>query len=215
MVTKEAYHELLISRLLPAIVDKWQWTDQLSRKIWIQQDGAKSHISADDDEFKEALIDQNINAGLYTQAANSPDVNLLDLGFFQAIQSFNDAAPNNEEQLIQSVHDAYNDYPQKRLNHTWLTLQSVFNQIILCNGYNNYNIEHLSKEKLEQTGQLLNVLDVVDEVNAFDQLSIPHNPDNDMDETNLTNPFGHENTNDTNEITNDMNDDTMHTQNPS
>ena len=56
--------------------------DWLSRKIWIQQDGAKSHISADDDEFKEALIDQNINAELYTQAENSPDVNLLDLGFF-------------------------------------------------------------------------------------------------------------------------------------
>ena len=88
-----------------------------------------------------------------------------------------------------------------------MTLQSVFNQI-LCNGDNDYNIEHLSKEKLEQTGQLPNVLDVVDEANAFDQISIPHNPDNDMDETNLTNPFEHENTN-------DMNDDTMHTQNPS
>ena len=54
----------------------------LTRKIWIQQDGAKSHINTDDNEFKEALQDQEINAGLYTQAANSPDVNLLDLGFF-------------------------------------------------------------------------------------------------------------------------------------
>ena len=55
----------------------------LLRKILIQQDGAKCHISADDDEFNEVLIDQNINAELYTQAANSPDVNLLDLGFFE------------------------------------------------------------------------------------------------------------------------------------
>ena len=82
VVTKEVYHELLISKLLPAIVEKWPQTDQLLRKIWIQQDGAKSHISADDNEFKEALNDQDINAELYTQAANSPDVNLLDLGFF-------------------------------------------------------------------------------------------------------------------------------------
>ena len=86
-----------------------------------------------------------------------------------------------------------------------MTLQSAFNQIILCNGDNNYNIKHLSKEKLKQTGQLPNVLDVVDEANAFDQFYIPHNPDNDMDETN---PFEHENTN-------DMNNDTMHTQKPS
>ena len=67
------------------------------------------------------------------------------------------------------------------------------------NGDNDYNIKHLSKEKLERTGQLPNVLDVVDEANAFDQLHIPHNPDNDMDETdmetNQTNPFEHENTN--------------------
>ena len=57
-----------------------------------------------------------------------------------------------------------------------------------------------------------NVLDVVDKANAFDQLYIPHYPDNDMDETgmgtNQTNPFEHENTK-------DMNDDTTHTQNPS
>ena len=99
VVTKEVYHELLISGLLPAIVEKWPRTDRLSRKIWIQQDGAKSHISTDDDEFKEALIDQNINVELCTQAANSPDVNLLDLGFFQAIQSFNDAAPEKQRTI--------------------------------------------------------------------------------------------------------------------
>ena len=183
--------------------------DRLLRKIWIQQDGTKSHISTDDNEFKEALNTQEINAGLYTQAANSPDVNLLDLGFFQAIQSFNDAAPKNKEELIQSVQEAYTNYPRKRLNHTWLTLHSVFNQIILCNGDNNYNIKHLSKEKLERTGQLPNVLDVVDEVSAFDQISIPYTPDTDMDETNLT--FEGEQTNITNESMTDMNQNTMHT----
>ena len=69
--------------------------------------------------------------------------------FFQAIQSFNDFAPKNEEELIQSVQEAYKNYPRKSLNCTWLTLHSVFNQIILCNGDNDYNIEHLSKEKLK------------------------------------------------------------------
>ena len=125
--------------------------DMLWRKIWIQQDGAKSHISTDDNEFKEALNAQEINAGLYTQAANSPDVNLLDLGFFRAIQSFNDMAPKNEEELIQSVQEAYTNYPRKRLNCTWLTLHSVFNQIILCNGDNDYNIKHLQKTRTNRT----------------------------------------------------------------
>ena len=33
LVTKEVYHELLISKLLPAIVEKWPRMDRLSRKI--------------------------------------------------------------------------------------------------------------------------------------------------------------------------------------
>ena len=95
------------------------------------------------------MAEQDINADLYTQAANSPDVNLLNLGFFRAIQSFNDAALKNEEELIHMVSVAYDTYPQVKLNCTWLMLQSVFNQIILNHGDNDYNIEHLVKEKLE------------------------------------------------------------------
>ena len=93
------------------------------------------------------MAEQDINAELYTQAANSPGVNLLDLGFFQAIQSFNDAVPKNEEELIHTVSKAYDSYLQVKLNQTWLTLQSVFNQIILNHGDNDYNIEHLLKEE--------------------------------------------------------------------
>ena len=142
-VTKEVYRELL------AIIEKWPWTDRLSRKIYIQQDSAKSHIGEDDKEFKDTLAEQDIYVELYTQAANSPDVNLLNLGFFSALQSINDAVLKNKEELIQAVSTAYDNYPQVKLNHTWLTLQSVFDQIILYHGDNDYNIEHLSKEKLE------------------------------------------------------------------
>ena len=135
------------------------------------------------------LQDLELDAGLYTQAANSPDVNLLYLGFFQAIQSFNDAAPKNEEELIHSVQDAYTNYPRKRLNWTWLTLHSVFNQIILCNSNNDYNIEHLLKEKLKRTGQLPNVLDVVDEASEFDEIIISNTPNINMEDSNLSTTF--------------------------
>ena len=55
---------------------------QAFKKKFIQQDGAKSHICEDNNEFNDALTEQDINVELNTQAANSPDVNLLDLGFF-------------------------------------------------------------------------------------------------------------------------------------
>ena len=163
MVTKGVYRDLLINKLIPAILDKWPRRDRMSRTIYIQQDGAKNHIREDDEEFNNALMEQEIDAKLYTQTPNSPDVNLLDLGFFRAIQSFNDASPKNEEELIQSVQDAYENYLWHKLNRTWLTLQSCFNQIILHHGDNDYSIEHISKAKLERQGQLPDVLDVVDE----------------------------------------------------
>ena len=162
-VTKDVYRDLLTNKLIPAILGKWPRRDRMSRTIYIQQDGAKNHIHEDDEEFNNALTEQEINTKLYMQTPNSPDVNLLDLGFFQAIQSFNDALPKNKEELIQSVQDAYKNYPQHKLNRTWLTLQSCFNQIILHHGDNDYSIEHISKEKLEWQGQLPDILDVVDD----------------------------------------------------
>ena len=87
--------------------------------------------------------------------------------FFRAIQSLHNAVPRKEEELIQAVCAAYNNYLQHKLNCSWLTLQSCFNQVIIDNGDNAYNIEHISKEKLECNGQLLDVLDVVEEADKI------------------------------------------------
>ena len=162
-VTKVVYRDLLINKLIPAILDKWPRRDRMSRTIYIQQDGAKNHIHEDDKEFNNTLMEEEIDAKLYTQTPNSPDMNLLDLGFFRAFQSFKDASPKNKAELIQSVQDAYENYPWHKLNQTWLTLQSCFNQIILHHGDNDYSIEHISKAKLERQGQLPDILDVVDD----------------------------------------------------
>ena len=97
MVTQQVYQDVLIKKLLPAILQKWPTQDQLSRKVFIQQDAAKTHIRDNDRVFKEALIENGINGELYTQAANSPDMNLQDLGFFRVIQSFNVAVPKMKQ----------------------------------------------------------------------------------------------------------------------
>ena len=109
-------------------------------------------------------MEKGINATLYTQAVNSPDVNLLDLGFFRAIQSFNNTAPKNEEELIEVVSAVYDRYPHHNINQTWLTLQCCFNQIILHHGDNDYNIDHIGKEQLKQNRNLPDVRDVVEDV---------------------------------------------------
>ena len=156
-ITRDVYREYLIQKFLPAVKEKWP---MCNRRIWLQQDGAKSHILEDNVEFKEAVDEIGLNLTVFTQLPNSPDTNILDLGFFRAIQSFNDDRPANEEELIKSVEKAYGEYPYRKLNHVWLTLQSCFNMIIENDSGNDYKIPHMGKESMERRGLLPRVLDI-------------------------------------------------------
>ena len=156
-ITWDAYCEYLIKKFLPAVKEKWPTRNA---RIRLQQDGAKSHILEDDVEFKEAVEEIGLHLTMFMQSPNLPDTNILDLGFFRAIQSFNDECPANEEELIKSVEKAYGEYPYRRLNRVWLALQSCLNMIIENDGGNDYKIPHMGKESLERRGLLPPVLDV-------------------------------------------------------
>ena len=134
-ITQDVYQEYLIQKLLPAIKQRWPMNNG---RIWLQQDGAKSNILEDNDEFKEVVDEIGLNLTVYTQSPNSPDTNILDPGFFRAIQSFNDDCPANEEELIKSVEKAYGEYPLCKFNDVWRTLQSCLNMIIENDGGNDY-----------------------------------------------------------------------------
>jgi hypothetical protein len=60
------------------------------------------------------------------QPAQSPDLNVLDLGFFNSIQSLQDQnTPQTEEELIAEVERAYWSSSPVTLNKTFLTLQFI------------------------------------------------------------------------------------------
>ena len=162
--TRDVYREYLIQKFLPAVKEK---LPTRNGRIQLQQDGAKSHILEDDVEFKEAVDKIGLNLTVFTQLPNSPDTNILDLGFFRAIQSLNNDCPANEEELIKSVEKAYGEYPYRKLNHVWLTLQSCLNKIIENDGGNDYKILHMGKESLQKRGLLPGVLDVTPAATAW------------------------------------------------
>ena len=106
---------------------------------------------------------------------------------FRAIQSFNDAAPKNKEELIEVVSVAYNKYPHHKINQTWLTLQCCFNQITTHHGDNDYNIDHIGKEQLERNGNLLDIMDVVEDAANICNYNLADNDqskNDDMDDEN-------------------------------
>jgi hypothetical protein len=73
----------------------------------------------------------------YTQPANSPDLNILDLGLFNALQaSYYNNAPKTNGEIIQCVcgKDTCREYPLNKIDRLWVTLISIFNCIIECHG---------------------------------------------------------------------------------
>ena len=163
-ITRDVYCEYLIQKFLPVVKERWPMRNE---RIKLQQDGAKSHILEDNMEFKEVVDEIGLNLTVFTQSPNSPDTNILDLGFFRAIQSFNDDCPANKEELIKSVEKIYGEYPMCKLNYVWLTLQSCLNMIIENDGGNDYKIPHMGKESLERRGLLPGVLDVTPAASAW------------------------------------------------
>ena len=179
-ITRDVYCEYLIQKFLPVVKERWP---RNNGRIRLQQDGAKSHILEDDVEFKEAVQQIGLNLTMFTQAPNLPDTNILDLGFFRAIQSFNDDCPDNEEELIKSVEKAYGEYPMRKLNYVWLTLQSCLNKIIEHDGWNDYKIPHMGKESLEKRGLLPEVLHVTPAANAWLNPTMDDDSDQDSDDS--------------------------------
>ena len=85
-ITRDVIRDFVLNKVLPAIRAKWPRED-VSKPIFIQQDNAPSHLKLDDPEFCEAAKQEGYDIRLICQPPNSPDFNILDLGFFWAIQA--------------------------------------------------------------------------------------------------------------------------------
>ncbi|KAJ0013448.1 hypothetical protein Pint_20864 [Pistacia integerrima] len=113
-INKEIYRSYIIEKLLPAIRDKWPRIDAGS-PIFIQQDNAKPHIGLDDEYFQSNATKDGFDIRLIYQPPNSPDMNVLDLGFFNAIQGLQyQQAPNSIDALIEAVQKSYEEQPAKK-----------------------------------------------------------------------------------------------------
>jgi len=153
-VTKDVSRDFIVNKVLPAIKEKWP-TEERGMPIFIQQDNAKTHIDVNDPEFVQAAQADGWDIRLTCQPPNSPDLNVLDLGFFAAIQTlFHKGSPNNVEQIVEMIHKAFQEYPVDRSNRIFLTQQSCMMEIMKHNGGQHYNIPHTKKKTLEMQGDL-------------------------------------------------------------
>ncbi|XP_026459915.1 uncharacterized protein LOC113360643 [Papaver somniferum] len=157
-VDKEVMRCFLIEKLLPAIKKKWPFNN--CKKIFIQQDNAKPHVHENDKKFMGAVKSYGLDIELLCQPPNSPDLNVLDLGFFSAISALHHTdAPTTVDEFIASVTRAFENFSVKDANNVFITLQSCMKEILRIKGGIHYKIPHMHKWRLIRDGQLPNVLD--------------------------------------------------------
>jgi hypothetical protein len=164
---KKKYTEMMLDCVIPAILEKWPAGELAdpNLKIRIQQDNAPAHPKFDDAFINgeiAKLWDPEYGIGfppgkieIYAQPPNSPDCNILDLGYFNAIQSaYWTHAPKNSGDIIKMVEQTYNAFPWQKIDRIFVTLQSIFDSIIVAHGDNEYCITHMNKDKMEREGTL-------------------------------------------------------------
>ena len=153
IVNREVMRQFLIEKVIPAIKSKWP-QDAALETIFIQQDNARTHVSPNDPAFLQAVAATGLDIRLMQQPPNSPDMNVLDLGFFRSIQSLTDCrSPTTIEELIHDVEEEFEVYDEDKLNRVFLSLQMCMREVMKIGG-NRYRNPHMNKSRLEREGRL-------------------------------------------------------------
>lgn len=104
-ITRDVMRNMMVQKLLPAIREKWPGT---TKHVLIQYDNTKLHVDINDPEFVSAAKEGDWDIQLQYQPPNSPDLNVLDLGFFRAIDAIQEkTAPRKLGDLIVNVQTAF------------------------------------------------------------------------------------------------------------
>ncbi|XP_021732123.1 uncharacterized protein LOC110698927 [Chenopodium quinoa] len=135
-VNKEAIRAMLLNKVIqPSKVNG----HPICPRTWIQWDNARPHQIPKDEEFIAACQSHGFTIQFIYQPAQSPDLNVLDLGLFNVIQSIQyQSFPKNLGELIDKVKEAYELFNPVLNKHCWITLQGCMEEILKHLGGNNF-----------------------------------------------------------------------------
>lgn len=97
---------------------------------------------------------------LAAQPAQSPDLNVLDLGLFSALQSLQQTKKmTSVPDIISAVKEAFSELERDTLDNSFLTLMSVMEQCLAVRGGNDFSIPHCKKRSRRVKGEDLRALE--------------------------------------------------------
>ncbi|KAF0702012.1 hypothetical protein AaE_016180 [Aphanomyces astaci] len=142
-VNGDVYEAMVLGKVVPAILECFPVGD-LERGVFIQHDNASPHRRVTTALLRKEGVS---NVTMLNQPPNSPDFNILDLGFFNAIQSLQyQKCTRSIGELIEAVENAFVELPVDTVSKTFITLQKVMQLSIEEHGSNNFKLPHMNKE---------------------------------------------------------------------
>lgn len=164
------YHELCTKPggLIATVKEKMAWRKHTG--IVIQHDGAGPHNGKGN---TAALTAAGLANGWHikfrTQPAQSPDLNIMDLGFFHSLKaraSHLKMDANNLPELIAKVKEAFAQYPWQTLQNIWAHQIECWRIILQVDGDNQYPQLHGgARRRVKAGGSAVNLSVDVDEYN--------------------------------------------------
>ncbi len=153
-VDKAAYKGMLIQKLLPAMKTKLE--PYVSDKcVVVQHDNAKPHSGAMAYDVTYECHRDGWQIRFEFQPPNSPDTNVLDLGFFRSVQSLQiKERATTIDGIVDATYAAWNKIKHETLWNNFRTYELVLVEILRHDGDNNFKLPHVGKAKLERLGQL-------------------------------------------------------------
>ncbi|CAM9148237.1 unnamed protein product, partial [Laminaria digitata] len=148
-VTKEVYKEKTLEDVFPAIKRMWPGGPG---DVIVQQDNSPAHNIGNDPDIVAAGTADGWNITLLNQPPNSPDTHILDLVFFNSIQSLQDRTTlNTVDDLIKEVKRVLSAQDSAVLGRVWTTYQAVL-QEMLAKGDNPFKLRHPHKQTAQRRG---------------------------------------------------------------
>ncbi|KAF0698312.1 Aste57867_11065 [Aphanomyces stellatus] len=143
------YLDFVVNKVIPAIKRKFPSSN---KRVVLQHDNATPHSSVTTASLSRVSTD-GWKFVVKCQPAQSPDLNVLDLGFFASIQSLQyKVVSQTVEDVIQVTLLAFQVLCPQKLSDVFLTLQAVMRLVLEHNGDNHFKLPHLNKDALRRDG---------------------------------------------------------------
>lgn len=138
--------------IMDAMKAKMPWMH--GKPLFIQHDGAKPHNGRGNLLYieQQGQLD-GWNIQIITQPAQSPDLNILDLGFFNSLKSRVAKLKVNAsslDDLMSRVYKAFEEYDSETLDSIWSQLFTNYNIISQEMGGNNSKVYHAGNRRKQR-----------------------------------------------------------------